>query len=280
MSLSKNESNIGNNSERINKNDSSNQNLNLNDKNKENISVLENSIKILKKKRKRKDEKFPFNNDINKNKKISISLKEKHNRENNSSDISEKIDESDSSVESGVSKNKMNNINNINNISSINEKSLINKDNNNIVNINDIKDDENYKEITKIINKSICIINCDEGKIRNGFFCNIPAHLGYQNQNNSLRYFPTLIINDYSLKENDLSKGKISNITLNINANNLYYSITIDKSRKVYSYSNTHNITIIEIEQTDGIDNTLFLDIDKFICNENYEKLSYNKKIF
>jgi hypothetical protein len=111
MSSSKNDNNIENNSDRLNKNVSSNKNLNENDKNKENNSVSENSLEILNRKRKRKDEKFPFNNDINKSIKIPKSLTKKQIRNNNSSDKSEKIDESDSSVESGVSKNKMNIIN-------------------------------------------------------------------------------------------------------------------------------------------------------------------------
>ena len=238
MSCSKKENNIGNNSDRLNKNVSSNNNLNENDKNKENNSVSENSFEILNKKRKRKDEKSPFNSDINKNLKISISLTKKQNKENNSSDISEKIDESDSSFESRTSLNKMNYI------------------------------------------ESICIINCDGGKIRNGFFCNFPFPLGNHSQNESFEFFPSLIIYNYSLKENDLLKGNISNITININVNNLYYSIPIDKSRKIYSYSNTYNITIIEIKQNDGIDNALFLDIDNSIYNENYENLSKNKQIY
>jgi hypothetical protein len=162
----------------------------------------------------------------------------------------------------------------------INEKSFIDENNINIININDIKSDENCKEITKKVNKSICIINCDEGKIRNGFFCNIPVPLGYQNKNNCLEFYPSLIIINYSLKENDLLEGKISNFTISIKANNLYYSIPIDKSRTIYSYSNTYNITIIEIKQTDGIDNKLFLDIDNSIYNDNYESLSKNKQIY
>ena len=267
MSCSKKENNIGNNSDRLNKNVSSNQNLNENGKNKENNSISENSLEILKKKRKRKDEEFPFNNDINQSLKIPISLAKNQNNENNSSDISEKIDESDSSVESGISLNKVNNFN---------EKSLIEKDNKNNININDIKKDENYKEITEIVNKSICIINCDEGKIRNGFLCNIPTPLDYQN--NYPKFFPSLIINNFSLKKNDLLKGKIPNITIKIN--NLYYSIPIDKSRKIYSYSNTYNITLIEIKQSDGIDNKLFLDIDNSFSNENIEKISINNKIY
>ena len=274
MSSSKNENIIGDNSDRLNKNVPSNLNFNENDKNKENNSVSENTLEILNKKRKRNDEKFPFNNDINESLKIPISLEKKQKSENNSCDISEKLDESDNSVESDVSLNNMNNIN------IINKKSLINKDNNNIININDndIKNDENFKEITKIVNKSICIINCDDDKIRNGFFCNIPTSLDYQNQNNSREFFPSLIINNYSLKENDLLKGKISNITVKVN--NLNYSIPIDKSRKLYSNSSTYNITIIEIKQADGIDNTLFLDIENSIYNENYENLSKNKQIY
>ena len=267
MSCSKKENNIGNISDRLNKNVSSNQNLNENDKNKENNSISENSLEILKKKRKRKDEEFPFNNDINQSLKIPISLAKNQNNENNSSDTSEKIDESDSSVESGISLNKEKNFN---------EKSLIEKDNKNNMIINDIKKDENYKEITEIVNKSICIINCDEGKIRNGFLCNIPTPLDYQN--NYPKFFPSLIINNFSLKKNDLLKGKIPNITIKIN--NLYYSIPIDKSRKIYSYSNTYNITLIEIKQSDGIDNKLFLDIDNSFSNENIEKISINNKIY
>ena len=267
MSCSKKENNIGNISDRLNKNVSSNQNLNENDKNKENNSISENSLEILKKKRKRKDEEFPFNNDINQSLKIPISLAKNQNNENNSSDTSEKIDESDSSVESGISLNKVN---------IFNEKSLIEKDNKNNMIINDIKKDENYKEITEIVNKSICIINCDEGKIRNGFLCNIPTPLDYQN--NYPKFFPSLIINNFSLKKNDLLKEKIPNITIKIN--NLYYSIPIDKSRKIYSYSNTYNITLIEIKQSDGIDNKLFLDIDNSFSNENIEKISINNKIY
>jgi hypothetical protein len=267
MSCSKKENNIGNNSDRLNKNVSSNQNLNENDKNKENNSISENSLEILKKKIKRKDEEVPFNNDITQSLKIPISLAKNQNNENNSSDISEKIDESDSPVESGISLNKVNNFN---------EKSLIEKYNKNNININDIKKNENYKEITEIVNKSICIINCDEGKIRNGFLCNIPTPLDYQN--NYPKFFPSLIINNFSLKKNDLLKGKIPNITIKIN--NLYYSIPIDKSRKIYSYSNTYNITLIEIKQSDGIDNKLFLDIDNSFSNENIEKISINNKIY
>lgn len=252
MNYPKKENNIGNNIDKRNKSDSFNQILNIYDKNKENNLKSENILEILKKKRKRKDEIIHFNNDIDKSTNISMSLAKKAIIENNLSNINKKIDGPDSSVESKVSLNKVDNIN---------EKSLIEKDNKIINNINDIK--------------SICIINCDDGKIRNGFFCNLHSPLGYKNLENSSEKFSVLIINNYPIKESDLLKGKIT-----ININNLYYSLLIDKSRKIYSYAKTFNITIIEIKQTDGIDNSFFLDIDNSIYNINYKDLSKNKQIY
>ena len=94
----------------------------------------------------------------------------------------------------------------------------------------DIKDLEKIKEQMQ---KSVCKIN----NIGTGFFCNIP----FPNNSNIL---PVLITNNHVLRENDIAKGNIINVSVNDDESK--YSIHITNSTRTYTDPD-YDISIIEI---------------------------------
>jgi len=89
-----------------------------------------------------------------------------------------------------------------------------------------------------------------------GFFCAFPFP-------DNVNRLPVLITNNHVLDQNDISINK--KISFSLNNDIKHYSIIIDKSRKAYT-NETFDITIIEIKETDNLDISL-LEIDEDIFN-------------
>ena len=115
---------------------------------------------------------------------------------------------------------------------------------------------EQISYIKKQMEQCICKFKNFE-KI-NGFLCKI----SFPNQNNLL---PVLIISNYLLIKNE------KNIYFSTNNDKINYTITIDKTRKIYG-DETNNLYIIEIKKDDGIDIDTFLEIDEDIYKNEKNK--------
>ena len=143
--------------------------------------------------------------------------------------------------------------------------------------ITDDKTDINVKgekininsEITKLIEKQkkscICKIKNNNRKYGTGFFCIIP----FENNNK----INVLITHNKVISEVDISIGK--DIYFSINNNEFKYKITINNSRKVYTENKKYYITIIELKDTDNLNNISFLEIDNSLENLNQIYIIY-----
>ena len=124
-----------------------------------------------------------------------------------------------------------------------------------------------FEELAQKMKTQICKIKTKEGH-GTGFFCNIP------NGWNTLRM---LITNNHVLKEEDISKGK--KINFSINKEKIHYEIEIDESRKIYT-SEKYDITMIELKEEDKIEKDSFMDVDSQIFKENPNEIYKNKQIY
>ena len=125
-------------------------------------------------------------------------------------------------------------------------------------------DGEQTMFILNQLNKCCCKISGGKGT---GFLCKIIFP-------NSTNLFPALITNNHVLGEDDISKGKKINFSLE--NDKFFFSITIDDSRIVYT-NVKFDCTIIEIRENDNLDIMSFLEIDESIYDnalDNYKSIS------
>ena len=148
-------------------------------------------------------------------------------------------------------------------------KSYIITDNKTDINVKDEEININ-SEMIKLIEKQkkscICKIKKNNSKYGTGFFCIIP----FENNNNKIN---ALITHNKVISEVDISIGK--DIYFSINNNEFKYKITINKSRKVYTENKKYYITIIELKDTDNLNNISFLELDNSIKNLNQIYIIY-----
>ena len=135
---------------------------------------------------------------------------------------------------------------------------------------------EGMKIIQKQMEKSICKIHCGKDKHGTGFFCLIP----FPDKINLLK---VLITNDHVLSKNDLIKGKKVKISINNNDDNSLI-INIDEERKIFNLELPYDISLIEIKYNEGqhigLDTNSFLDLDKFIYEENPNNIYKQKTVY
>ena len=125
-------------------------------------------------------------------------------------------------------------------------------------------DGEQTMFILNQLYKSCCKISGGKGS---GFLCKIIFP-------NSTNLFPALITNNHVLGEDDISKGKKINFSLE--NDKFLFSIIIDDSRIAYT-NIKFDCTIIEIRENDNLDIKSFLEIDESIYDnalENYKSKS------
>lgn len=125
-------------------------------------------------------------------------------------------------------------------------------------------DGEQTMFILNQLNKCCCKISGGKGS---GFLCKIIF-------SNSTNLFPALITNNHVLGEDDISKGKQINFSLE--NDKFLFSIIIDDSRIAYT-NIKFDCTIIEIRENDNLDIKSFLEIDESIYDnalENYKSKS------
>ena len=123
------------------------------------------------------------------------------------------------------------------------------------------------KEIIKQMERNAVKIYLKKGS-GSGFFCNIPFP-------KKTYLLPVLITNNHVLNEEQISIGKTIYISMNNGKNK--YSIYIDQLRKTYTSPN-YDTTIIEIKDTDNINNEAFLDVDDEVYNlDNNQIQKYNQ---
>ena len=104
--------------------------------------------------------------------------------------------------------------------------------------------------INQIKKCCICKIKSKNWGEGTGFFCNIIS--------NSQVKLKVLITNSHILEKNNIISGTI--IELSLNNGNDNKNILIDESRKIFSHTG-YDITIIEIKDSDGLNEDSFLDI-------------------
>ena len=133
-----------------------------------------------------------------------------------------------------------------------------------------------HEELEKVISVHIgnfkstlnCICSIKKlDKFNNGFFCKIPFP-------DNLHNLPVIIILNMFLTEEDLMPGKNLYLTYGENSKNIY----IDTNRKIF-FSKEYNISIIEIKDTDNINQDCFQEIDENIFNEKLDTIYLNKSI-
>ena len=107
-------------------------------------------------------------------------------------------------------------------------------------------------------------------KVGTGFFLKLPFP-------DSFNLLPVLITNNHILNENDLSKSKI--IEFSINNEEKIFKIYIDDSRRIIT-NDIKDFTIIEIKPSDSINQKSFLEVDQFIYNNNLNEIYKNKQIY
>ena len=118
------------------------------------------------------------------------------------------------------------------------------------------------KQILSQLEKNVCKIYSSNDIIGTGFFCKIP----YPNQFSLL---PVLITNNHILNKEDIQINK--KIKISVNDDKIEIYLMINEERKIFT-SDKMDVTIIEIQKNDNINN--YLDID-----ENIFESDYNKKI-
>ena len=127
---------------------------------------------------------------------------------------------------------------------------------------------ENLEKITDQMKNCSCKIECIEKGNGSGFFCLIPFP-------NKAKLLPVLMTNNHVLPKEDIIKGK----KIKINMKKINFNILLDESRRVYTNKN-YDITIIEINNNDGLDFNKFLEIDESIYKENLQEYFKNKSIY
>ena len=128
------------------------------------------------------------------------------------------------------------------------------------------------KKIIEQMEKFICKIKIGE-TIGTAFFCEIP----FPNKNNML---PVLISNNHTINRDFLFNNG-SELEIHIKEKKDIIKLNLDKRMK---YTNEeYDITIIELKETDEIENYLELDdiiIDDIINNNNKNKEFIDKTIY
>ena len=127
------------------------------------------------------------------------------------------------------------------------------------------------ENILKKAENCVCKINKIKGSAGPGFLCNIP----FPNNNKLL---PVLITSNNTLGKNDINEGK--EIDISLNKGTLSYTIMIDENRKKYTNSRSFGITIIEIKKEDGLDTSLFFEIDENIYENRLNDEYKDKPIY
>ena len=125
---------------------------------------------------------------------------------------------------------------------------------------------EGTKKILYQMENCICKIYNNDGGKGTGFFCKIV----YNNYN-----IPVMITNNHIIDEKYIKENKSINITLN--DDNITKIIILNDNRIKYT-NKEYDITIIEINSEDEINN--FMDLDEKMFNENSNKLYQNKSIY
>ena len=118
---------------------------------------------------------------------------------------------------------------------------------------------EGTKKILYQMENCICKIYNNDGGKGTGFFCKIV----YNNYN-----IPVMITNNHIIDEKYIKENKSINITLN--DDNITKTIILNDNRIKYT-NKEYDITIIEINSEDEINN--FMDLDEKMFNENSNKL-------
>ena len=118
------------------------------------------------------------------------------------------------------------------------------------------------EETTKILEQMkscICKIHLKNGEgSGTGFFCNISYKNDYK--------LPVLMTNNHVINDEYLKNNNEINISLN--DEKIQINILINNNRKIYT-NEKYDITIIEIIETDKINNYLEIDPDIFESNQN-----------
>ena len=96
----------------------------------------------------------------------------------------------------------------------------------------------------------ICTIKTKNWGIGTGFFCNIIS--------NAQVKLKVLITNSHILEKKNILPGKA--IELSLDNGNINKTILIDESRKTFTHTG-YDITIIEIKESDGLNDNSFLEI-------------------
>ena len=125
------------------------------------------------------------------------------------------------------------------------------------------------KTIIEQTEKCICKIKCNDGGHGTGFFCII-----YLDDWNFVR---TLITNYHVLNNNDISKEKKIEFSMNDDKEN--FKLEIDETRKIFT-NEIYDITIIEINENDGLKRDSFLEIDNTIYDNDKMKNLEKRSIY
>ena len=118
------------------------------------------------------------------------------------------------------------------------------------------------------IKKCICKIETKNWGEGTGFFCII---------SNNQKELKVLITNNHILEK--LSILPYNRIKLSLNNGNISKNILIDKSRKIYTHSG-YDITIVEIKESDGLNEDLFLKLYNGINNDIDNIIKEKKDIY
>ena len=127
---------------------------------------------------------------------------------------------------------------------------------------------EGAETIINQMRKCVCKINLSNGQQNTGFFCKIP----YPDQ---MHLLPLLITCDFIIGKELFKEGTI--IHLSLNDDKEFKEIIFSPSRKTY-VSEKYNVSFLEIDPDDKINNFLELDPNLFkpndILNAIYQKSS------
>lgn len=124
---------------------------------------------------------------------------------------------------------------------------------------------EGSKMIIRQMQTTVCKIKNND-IIGTGFFIKIPFY-------NNKYLMPVLLTNNHILSQKDLGPDKT--IKFSINDTCEYNQIFLD-DRKILTFEKPYDITLIEIKKDDGLDISLFLEVDERINDNN----SFKKDIY
>ena len=119
---------------------------------------------------------------------------------------------------------------------------------------------EQMRYIMNQMETSLCRIIINNNSYGSGFFCFLPFP-------DNLNLLKVLITNHHVLGENDLLPGK--EIIIRLNGDKISKTIKITESRRIYT-SPLFDVTIVEIQPYDNIEEYSFMKIDENIFTENY----------